>query len=119
MDKKQELETSLNQCIRCKDLAMDKADEEIAKLRQKIADAEVTYSIGDRFKGDISGNELLLVGSYQEGLKAGLAYLYDGEIVCKMVGVSDLRAITQTEMAEILSKRDIKRTFNYRKQVNV
>lgn len=119
MDKKQELQHNLEQCIRDRRLGMEKAEKEIARIRQKIADAEVTYSIGDRFKGDISGNELLLVGSYQEGLKAGLAYLYDGEIVCKMVGVSDLRAITQTEMAEILSKRDIKRTFNYRKQVNV
>ena len=102
----------LDKTIKDSQAVIDKAKAELEKL-------EVTYSIGDRFKGDISGNELLLVGSYQEGLKAGLAYLYDGEIVCKMVGVSDLRAITQTEMAEILSKRDIKRTFDYRKQVNV
>ncbi len=42
-----------------KTIAMDRADKEIARLEQEIKEAEVTYSIGDRFK-DEHGDKFII-----------------------------------------------------------
>lgn len=116
MDKKQELQHKLEQCIRDRRLGMEKAEEEIADIRQKIADAEVTYSIGDRFKWDLTKYMLAKRG---DG-KVALIGMNDGDgLLTSITDVQDAKRITVDEFKSIAGTRNIHRYWDSRKQVNV
>ena len=117
MDKKQELQHKLEQCIRDRRLGMEKAEKEIADIRQKIADAEVTYSIGDRFSGG-SGDILMANVDGKVGL---INQKYGTEYGTGFIVVCDSRKITRAEFRNMGDNLNswITRIYDARKQVNV
>ena len=92
---------------------------EIANLKQQIADSEVTYSVGDKFKEGDGDKEFLLVGLMSndgagliqaEGRDSG--FFWTGELYT----VRNLRCITQAEFTIIKSNTEAIRTWDARKQ---
>ena len=111
----------LDQARRDKQIANEAADKEIASLKQKIKDTEVTYSIADRFK-DAAKNKFIIAlvcgipGSSGWGnneirfvnLKTGHSHG-----CC----VKDYERITSQEISGFLSEHT--RYWDNRKQVQV
>jgi hypothetical protein len=101
----------------------DIIDREISDLTKQIADAEVTYSIGDRFENRYSGEvkyEMLLCKVYINGKpEATLIGFNDyASYGAKNWPVVDFHEITQSEMDEILIRNGsfIIRTWDALKQ---
>ena len=87
---------------------------EKARLERQIADSEVTYSIGDKFK--VGRAEFLLAR-----VKAGSCFLVnmdDGERLDGMdpSPVSSSQHITPDEMSRMAHRDDFTRTWDARKQ---
>ncbi len=104
MDKKQKLEKTV------KDLqkALDKAQAD-------LAEAEVTYSIGDRFKNGRGEKNLLCHVGH---LKVCMVHLDDGEWHNNPVEVSFTMRITEQELSQICCC-NLARYWDNRKKVNV
>ena len=110
----------LVQAQRDKQLGIIAADKEIDRLEQEIKDAEITYSIGDRFVFDgILGNKILLVELQNRWV--GFVRLSTGQDVGngKKVSPKNNTKITQKEFSEMGMACRYSRYWDNRKQVQV
>ncbi len=110
MDKKKKLEIQIAQ----NEKDQEKLREVERKLKARIADAEVTYSIGDRFKIGLSGKKYMLVSAgdrmiFLAGLADGCRYT-DPHQVDKVV------LITPEEFKHIRGHFRFTRYWNQAKQ---
>ena len=116
MSNKKELEHKLEQCIRDRKLGISKADEEIARIRQKIADTEVTYSIGDRFEAN--GAEYILAATCSN-CDLIAVNLRTGNSCNGVKKVAKRDAVTTNEIERLFGYFSFTRIHSIRKQVNV
>jgi len=100
-----ELQAQLEQARQDKKLAIGTADKEIQRIKTLIADSEVTYSVGDRFKDD-EGEKTILVSSLT--MEVVMACLKNGNRYGDSTPVSSWREIPQ---AEFLAKFGERNTF--------
>lgn len=88
-------------------------DKDIPAIKTKIADSEVTYSIGDRFTFGTAGSKRILAEA--KGL-VGLVSLSAGESQTDFIQVGDITKITLEEFRVICTGRDYVRYWDNRKQ---
>jgi hypothetical protein len=94
---------------------ISKADKEIARLKQQIAEGGVVYSIGDRFYVWASKEKHMLC--YSGDGKVSLVSLRDGLRVGGLsVKFKDGKCITQSEVSEIFRSRDVTRYWDSQKK---
>jgi len=92
-----EQQAKLDQCT----ADIDKLIEEQKRLLREIKDAEVTYSIGDRFKK--GGEKLLLAVQTVGDNSVALVCLEDGCLWSGSHEVEDTEKITQKELSGMSS----------------
>ena len=97
---------------------LEQVDDDIQALRevkmaivQQIADSEVTYSIGDRFKGP-TGCKCIIATTYRG---VGMLYLATGCLSAGVYVVSDSHRITQRELEQFEGDKKT-RYYDARKQ---
>ncbi len=112
MDKKKKLEIQIAQ----NEKDQEKLQEVGRELKARIADAEVTYSIADRFKCE-DGEEFILAAGSDD--KAALYSLSKGTRWRSAKEVDDKMKITQKELSGILGNLfTLTRYWDNRKQVD-
>ena len=107
----QELKAKLEQAERDKELAMFNAEAEISRIRQQIADSEVTYSIGDRFT--LFNTKRMLV---EVDGRVSMIALDDGCHQARSGKVGSFERITQSEFDELRNGCKYTRYWDSRKQ---
>jgi restriction endonuclease S subunit len=106
-----ELEAKLEQALKDYAASNETFDTEIASIRQQIADSEVTYSIGDRFKSG-SGKKSIIATTYKG---VGMLYLACGCLSAGIYEVDDSHKITQSELDQFMGEDKV-RYWNHAKQ---
>jgi 6-phosphogluconolactonase/glucosamine-6-phosphate isomerase/deaminase len=94
-----------------------KFDEEIAILKDKIADAEVTYSIGDRFKDGTESKKMLVAISGEDCRRVMFSNLSNGH--GGDITVKNWYKITLDEMPNSVQDGSCTRYWDDRKQEKV
>ena len=106
------LQDRLEQAKRDRRTNMDIMDIEIKAIEQQIADAEVTYSVGDRFKGH---SKKWIISVCPRGNEVSLVALDSGCLCCSSTEVVDRKRITRGEFS-VFAGKDLTRYWDARKQ---
>ena len=111
---KQEISTRIHECNVC----IGELQKEAGKLKEKLEAEEVTYSVGDRFKGK-HGDEWLLTRTTYHGplFGCGLTSLRDGDLWHDGETVHNPRNITTKEFEAICSSGSFTRYWDSQKEV--
>lgn len=108
------LQDRLEQALEDKRLHNMGANKEIAAIRKQIADAEVTYSIGDRFVRASDTDKYILVSDGDGNCL--LICLADGETWAGSAECVNSNRISKDELAEIRNRTPFTRYYDARKQ---
>jgi hypothetical protein len=107
------LKDKLDQAERDRELAIFNADAEISSIKAKIADSEVTYSAGDRFRDNSNGKKHILIFACNS---ASMIDLKDGYSWVSGVKIDSIRSLKPSEMDLLYGCHTFTRYWDARKQ---
>ena len=110
---KQEISTRIHECNVC----IGELQKEAGKLKEKLEAEEVTYSAGDRFKGEHGDEWLLTRTTYEPPRGCGLTSLRDGGLWHDGETARDCSKITTKEFEAICSSGSFTRYWDSQKEV--
>ena len=99
-----DLQAKLEQAQRDNNIVIVRMAKEIEDIEKQIADSEVTYSIGDRFK--TAQEKVILVQVWSGVYKYAFARLSTGECWNECFPASDPERITKEEIGSIMGCLD-------------
>jgi hypothetical protein len=114
----EELKARREQAAKDKAIAMAAFAKEIADLDKQIADSEVTYSIGDRFRDSSAKKWIIVVSGGGMGLCVSMARLSSGSLYCGSKQVNCYEKITEKEF-KTFGDRTATRYWDARKEEKV
>jgi len=108
-----DLQAKLEQAQRDNNIVIVRMAKEIEDIERQIADSEVTYSIGDRFKSP-DGDKTILVSA--ANLQVVMAYLKSGSRDSDLRAVTCWHKIPEAEFNRILDFEEFTRYWDARKK---
>ena len=110
---KQEISARIDECNVC----IGELQKEAGELKKKLEAEEVTYSVGDRFKGEHGDEWLLTRTTYEPPRGCGLTSLLDGGLWHDGETVRNPCNITTKEFEAICSSGSFTRYWDSQKEV--